>query len=605
MQNAAETSAEKSAGAAAGALFAPWVRELTQPLLPLFKEVLTVSFFVNLLAIAVPVFVLQVYDRVIFHAGLSTLQGLVIGIFAVVAFDFFLRRTRARILQAAALRIDVAVSRRLVDKITALPLRSLEAKPASYWQMLFRDAELVRNMLSGPTAVLATDLAFALVFLVIVAVIALPVFWVLILVFAAFIGLAWHAGKFVADATDQEKTKTIARDALVSEMISGRTTIKALALGERMREQWEERQESSIIGSAARGVQSDRYVTLAQSMTLIATILMTTVGALAILDQKLTIGGLIAANMLSSRLLAPLNQLVGAWRSYASFRQAVERLGTVFAEPEEIAATAVQMARPAGRITLDNVTFRYALDASPAVEGLKLDIAAGGMVAIMGPNGCGKTTLAKLILGLYKPNEGHVFVDGADISQFARRDLARWMGYVPQECTLFAGTIRDNIACGHPDATDADIIQAATLARAHSLVTSLPKGYGIPVGEGGAQLPGGLRQRIAIARALMGDPPILVMDEPTSSLDRVAEEELRTSLLGLARDHTILLVTHSPMIVQACHNVVIMERGRIKMAGPPQKIFAAAPRVGETTPTSAPVMRIVPTGEGVAAKEHS
>ena len=291
-----------------GETFALWLKPLIEPLKPLFREVLAVSFVVNILAIAVPVFVLQVYDRVIFHAGLSTLQGLVIGILAVVVFDFILRRTRAKILQAVALRIDVAVSRRLVDKILALPLRSLEGRPASYWQMLFRDAETVRNTLSGPTAVLATDLIFAVLFLGIVAVIALPVFWVLVGVFAVFIGLAWHAGRFVASATDKEKLKVINRDALISELIAARTTVKALALGERMRDMWEERQEGSIVGGLERGSEAERYVYLGQSMTLIASIAMTSIGALAILDQKLTIGGLIAANMLSSRLLGPLNQ---------------------------------------------------------------------------------------------------------------------------------------------------------------------------------------------------------------------------------------------------------------------------------------------------------
>ncbi len=584
MQNAPETAPAQ--------ILPGWLRNLVEPLAPLYKEVLAVSFCVNLLAIAVPVFVLQVYDRVIFHSGLSTLQGLVIGICAVIAFDFLLRKSRARILQTVAIKIDVDVSRRVVDKLLALPLRNLESRPASFWQMLFRDAELVRNTLSGPTAVLATDLAFAALFLVIVAIIALPVFWVLVVVFAAFVVLAWHAGRFVAGAADAEKLKVISRDALVSEMIAGRTTVKALALGDRMREMWEERQEASIVGSIGRGEQNDRYVYIGQSLTLIATVAMTTVGALAILDQQLTIGGLIAANMLSGRLLGPFNQLVGAWRSLAGFRQSTERLGAVFSEAEEIAQSPIQMARPTGRVTLANVTFGYDPNAAPAVEGIKLDIAAGGMTAVMGPNGCGKTTLAKLILGLYAPGEGTVLLDGADIAQFARKDLARWIGYVPQDCTLFAGTIRDNIACGHPEATDEEVIQAATLARAHGLVVNLPKGYGTPVGEGGNQLAGGLRQRIAIARALLGDPPVLVMDEPTSSLDRVAEEELRNSLLALSRDHTIILVTHSPMMVQACHNVVIMEKGRIKTAGPAQKILqaAAAARSGEP----APVIRMVP-----------
>ena len=584
-------------------LLTPWVKELIEPLTPLFKEVLTVSFFVNVLAIAVPVFVLQVYDRVIFHAGFSTLHGLVIGILAVIAFDYFLRRTRARILQNVALKIDVAVSRRVIDKMLALPMRTLEARSGAQWQLLFRDADVIRNTLSGSTAVLATDLVFAVLFLAIVAVIAWPVFWVLVLVLVGFVALAWRSGEFVEQASAKEKQKMVARDALVSDLILGRTTIKALALGDVMRQRWEERQDATIREGLTRGIQNDKYVYLGQSLTLFATVAMTTVGALAILDQKLTIGGLIAANMLSGRLLGPLNQLVGAWRSYTAFTQAAERLEKAFAEAEEPSRAAIDLPRPEGRLVLDKVTFRYGAEMAPAVENIKLDIAAKGMTAIMGPNGCGKTTLAKLMLGLYRPTAGVVSIDTADIAQFGRQDLARWVGYVPQECVLFAGTIRENIAWGHPTATDAEIIHCANLARAHNLIVSLPKGYGTSVGESGSQLPGGLRQRIAIARALMSDPPILIMDEPTASLDRAAEEELRNSMTTLSREKTIIMVTHSPVMLQACHNVVVMERGQIRAAGPTQKVLQSlsAQRPAETP---APTVRVVGgTGDVADAKD--
>jgi len=570
-----------------------WLKDLVEPLKPLFQEVLTVSFFISVLAIVVPVFVLQVYDRVIFHAGLSTLQGLVIGVAAVIAFDFMLRRGRARMLQAVALKIDVEISTRLVNKLLALPLRTLESRPGSYWQMLFRDTDVIRNVFSGATAVLAMDLIFAVIFLAIVAIIAWPVFWVLVIVFGMFVALAWHAGRFVEAAADKEKQKVVSRDSLISEIILGRTTVKALALGGRMKDEWERRQEDSIVEGISRGERNDMYQYAGQSLTQIATVAMTTVGALAILNQNLTMGGLIAANMLSNRLLGPLNQLVGTWRTYTAFKQSAQRLVQVFSEAEDLSESPVQLERPKGRIVLDDVTFRYAPEAAPALEGIKLDIPAGGMTAIMGPNGGGKTTLAKVILGLYAPDEGKVFIDSADISQFARRDLARWMGYVPQDCVLFAGSIRDNIAYAKPDATDDDIIRAATLARAHPLIVNLPKGYGTNVGEGGAQLPGGLRQRIAIARALICDPPILVMDEPTSSLDRNGEEELRQSLMTMAKEKTIILVTHSPPMVHACQNVVIMERGRIKSAGPTQKTLEALGALRPRAADAAPMVRVV------------
>ena len=550
-----------------GRLIAPWLRAFLEPLLPLFKEILAMSFFINLLAVAVPVFVLQVYDRVIFHAGLSTLQGLVIGILVVIGFDFTLRRARARVLQTVALKIDVAVSQRLLDKLLTLPLRALETRSAAQWQMLFRDADVIRNTLSGATAVLATDLVFAILFLGLVAIIAWPVFWVLVAVFILFVIVAWRAGDAVAAATDREKQKLSARDALVSELIIGRTTVKALSLDERMREQWQNRQADAIGEGLRRGKQTDVYVYAGQSLTLLATVAMTTIGALAIIGQSLTMGGLIAANMLSSRLLGPLNQLVGAWRTYSIFQQSVERLGLLFAEAEEPAESPIQLPRPTGRVVLDDVTFGYAPEFAPTVGGIKLDIAARSLTAIMGPNGCGKTTLIKIMLGLYRPDRGRVLIDGADLAQFARRDISRWIGYVPQDCVLFAGTIRDNIAAARPDASDEDIIRAATIARAHQAVVDMPQGYGTPVGEGGARLSGGMRQRIAIARGVLGAPPVIVMDEPTSNLDRAAEDELRQSLIDLAKDHTIIVVTHSTALLQGCHNVVVLERGHIRAAG--------------------------------------
>ncbi len=552
-----------------------WLRQFIEPLKPVFKEVLTVSLFVNLIAVAVPVFVLQVYDRVVFHAGLTTLQGLVIGMALVIAFDFILRQTRAKVMQSVALRLDVLVGRRLFEKIMALPLRVLESRPASYWQMLFRDVETVRNTLSGASAILCADLPFAILFLGVVFLIAWPVAWVLVVVFVIFVVLAWRSGKIVAAAAEAEKTKAIDRDGLISEMIMGRGTVKALDMADHLRPVWEDRQAEAIKQSLERGTKTDAFVNAGHGLTMFTTVAMTTVGALAIMNQELTIGGLIAANMLSGRLLGPLNQLVGAWRNYVNFGQSVERLGKVLEESEDKTASVIALERPRGRITFEETVFRYHEDGPPVVDGIKLDIAAGGVTAIMGANGSGKTTLLKLILGLYPPASGRVLLDGADLKQFSRKDLARWIGYVPQECILFNGTVRDNIVQTFPDASDEDIVRASKLAQAHDMVLDLQDGYGTQVGEAGGLLSGGMRQRIAIARALVADPPVIIMDEPSGSLDKDAEANLRATLADLGKSHTVILVTHSPVLLQACNNAVIMDHGRIQMAGPTQKVMDA------------------------------
>jgi len=551
-----------------------WLRPFVEPLRPIFKEVLTVSFFANLLAVAVPVFVLQVYDRVVFHSGLSTLQGLVIGMIVVIAFDYILRQTRAKILQNVALRIDISVGRRLFEKVMAVPLRTLESKPASHWQLLFRDVENVRNTLSGATAILAADLPFAIMFLGVVFIIAMPIAWVLVLVFLVFLALAWRSGNVVADAAEAEKSKTISRDGFIAELIMGRTTIKALHMAEHMRPLWEERQAETITKSIERGTQTDRFVNAGHGLTMFTTVVMTTVGAVAIMNQELTIGGLIAANMLSGRLLGPLNQLVGAWRAYATFLQSVDRLGSMFSEKEELQTSHVSLARPNGKITLEDVTFRYA-EANPAViNGIRLHISPTGITAVMGPNASGKTTLLKIILGLYSPTSGRVLLDGADLAQSSRHDLSRWMGYVPQECVLFDGTIRDNIAQSMPHASDEEIVHAARISQAHTLIAKLPDGYGTLVGEAGGLMSGGARQRIAIARAVVHDPSVLVMDEPSGSLDQQAEEALRDSLTELSINRPVVIVTHSPILLQACTHLVIMEAGKIRASGPTKKVMA-------------------------------
>lgn len=580
----------------------PWLQPVVRPLRTVFREMLVISLFVNILALALPVFVQQVYDRVVGHQGVSTLKGLVIGMAALLIFDYVLRQTRARIMQMIALKIDVEVGEMLFDKLLAVPLRTLETRPASYWQALFRDADVIRNSLSGASALLILDLPFVLLFLAMIFVVAGPVAWVFVSVFPLFIGLAWRSGATLNQATDHERSRLINRDTLLAEMISGRTTIKALALEHAIRPVWEERQASTIEQSIRRGSRADGYVNLASLFTLGTNVLMTSVGALFIIDQSLTMGSLVASNMLVGRLLAPLNQLVGAWRGYATFRQAMERVGALLSEEEEIRRGAVKMERPKGAISLDDVVFAYDPRHAPVLDGIALVAPAGGITAILGRNGSGKTTFLKLIQGLYRPRSGRVLLDGADIAQFGRDDIAAYMGYVPQECVLFNGTIKDNIAHGMKGADDDDVLCAAKLAGVHQYIVDLPAGYGTEIGEAGSRLSAGQRQRIALARALIGDPPILLLDEPSASLDKQAEEELARNLVALAADHTIIVVTHSPTLLSVARNAVVLDRAKIVAAGPTGEVLARVfPRTGDVQPISPPPRPAIVAAQGGAS----
>lgn len=564
-----------------------WLNEILQPLRPAFREVVGIALFVNLLALATPVFILQVYDRVVFYSGLSTLQGLVIGMVVAVSFDFLLRQARSRLLQRVALNIDVEVGRRLFDKLVAVPLRQLEARPFAYWQTLFRDVDVVRNTFSGATAALVSDLPFAFLFIAFVFVIALPIAWVLLVMLPIFVLLAWRSAKALDVANAGEREAAYGRDGLVAEILAGRTTVKALGLEQALRPVWEDRHAATIERALERGGKSDTYVNIATGLAVLATVTLTSVGAMAIIDQRITIGALIAANMLSMRIVQPFQQLVGTWRNYATARQAMDRLGEAFAYPEDAQSGEIQLERPHGEIHLDDVTFRYGPDEPAAVEGIRLRIPTGGMHAIVGRNGSGKTTLLKLIQGLYRPESGRVLLDGADIAQFVRRQLVRWIGYVPQEGVLFAGTIRQNISLRQPDASDEEVLAAAKIAGVHNFILDLPQGYGTEIGEAGGRLSNGIRQRIVIARALIGNPPVLALDEPTSHLDRQAEEALCGTLLQLAQDHTILLVTHSPVLLAACNNVVALESGRVIQAGPAREVLPKLFPGRGSTPTLA------------------
>lgn len=541
---------------------------LIRSLWPQYRELAFLSFFINILALAVPLFVLQVYDRVVFFAGISTLQALVFGIAIAIGFDFVLRQARSRVLQRASVRVDAALSMRLYDKLSRLPLRQLERSEGARWLVLQRDVERVRNTLGGVPVVLAVDVPFALLFLGLIAVIALPILWVVILAVPIFVAMALLSSRAASEAGRREQSQQIVRDAIVNEFVAGRNTLKSLDLAPRLRDRLEHEQADAISASLDRGRRNDTFANLGLALTLLTTVAITAVGAVAILDQQITIGALIATNMLANRLIAPLNQLVGTWRSWTSFSMARRRLEEIFALPEEQATSAVTMVRPDGVISVESGTFRYEDAEEPVVANVSFTLKPGGLHGIVGRSGSGKSTLIKLMQGLYSPESGRVLIDGGDIGQYARSDLSAWIGYVPQETFLLSGSIRDNIARRDHSDPDTEVVRAARLAGAHDFIIDLPGGYGTDVGEAGSRLSGGQRQRLSIARALFGDPPVVLLDEPTANLDRPSEEQLRASLLELAADHNVIIVTHSPVLLSACENILVLDRGQVAAAGP-------------------------------------
>lgn len=551
----------------------PWLRKLVLPLRGHYREALAISFFANLLALAVPLFTLQVYDRVVAHNGTSTLVALSVGVLLALGFDFVLRQSRSRLLQGVALHIDAKLGRLLYAKLTTLPLRLLEERPGSYWQGIFADMQSVRAVLSGPTAVMLLDIPFAILFVVVLFIIAPSVAWLLLLIIPAFLLLTWLSARMQTALGQQEQQRQQNRESLLSELIAGRTTVKALMIDKAMQEEFETLHASTIRQSFTRGTLADNFIALGATLGQLATVVLVIAGALAIIDRDLTIGALIATTMLTGRILAPLNQLLATWKQFALARDAANRLEKLFAEDGERDQPAIQRERPKGNLTLEHVSYSYREDAAPAVREVAFKIGPGHLVGIVGRNGCGKTTLVKLMLGLYTPSKGRVLLDDGDIKQFSRAELAEWIGYVPQECFLFSGTIKENIAKAHPTASDEQILAAAKLSGADQFVLSLPDGYDTQIGEGGHMLSGGQRQRIAIARALLRNPPVLLLDEVSNHLDSEAEQALAATLQQLKSERCIVLVTHSPALLKTCDRIVVMDKGVVAMAGPAQEIF--------------------------------
>lgn len=543
-----------------------------RPLSKRFGELAALSLVINLLSLAVPIFVLQVYDRVVFHGGLATLGGLVIGVMIALGFDFILRQARSRLVQMVALRVDISLIRALFDKLTRLPLRRLENQDDADWHRLLRDQECIRDTMAGPSTILLVDLPFILLFILVIWLVAQPIAWLLLALIPLYAAVAALSSWVVGKASRQEQDGSIGRQVLSSQLVRGRVTAKTLGLGDALRQQWETSQAELIKCSLNRGSKVDIFTNLSVALAMATTVVMTSVGALSIVQGNLTIGGLIAANMLAARVVQPLVQMIGVWRTLARLREAIGRLNNLLCEPVDRQTSSLARERPRGVITLEGVHFGYDPVAAAVLRDINVTLRPGGLHGIIGLNGCGKTTLLNIIQGLYPPDQGRVLLDGADIRQLGRHDLSRWIGYVPQDTFLIAGTVRDNIAKLRDEFDDAAILAASRQANADPFIADLPDGYEAEVGEGGRQFSAGQRQRIALARALIDDPPIMLLDEPNAHLDGPATLQLLSTVRRLSRDRNVIMVTHSQMLLRACSTALVLADGAITAAGPGEEI---------------------------------
>ena len=533
----------------------------------LLLEVLLVSFVLQIFALITPLFFQVVMDKVLVHRGFTTLDVIAVGLTVVVLFEVSLTALRSFVFAHTTSRIDVELGARLFRHLLALPLAYFQARRVGDSVARVRELENIRSFLTGNAITLVLDLLFSGVFiavmlqysgwLTLIVVGSLPCYVIVSALFTPLLRARLHE-KFNRGAENQ---------AFLVETISGIDTVKAMAVEPHWTRRWDQQLAayvSSSFKTATVGSFANSGVTLISNLVTVATMY---VGARLVIDNQLTVGQLIAFNMLAGQVAQPVMRLAQLWTDFQQTGISVQRLGDILNTRTEVAGHKSALPPLTGRITINEVVFRYRPDGPEVLKGVSVEIAAGEVIGVVGRSGSGKSTLAKLVQRLYVPERGRVLVDGMDLALADSTSLRRQIGVVLQENVLFARSIRENIALADPGAPLEAVIQAAELAGAHEFVLELTEGYDTLVGEHGATLSGGQRQRIAIARALMTNPRVLIFDEATSALDYESERIIQDNMKSICKGRTVIIIAHRLSAVRDAHRIVVMDRGQIVEAG--------------------------------------
>ncbi|PAU71275.1 type I secretion system permease/ATPase [Vreelandella alkaliphila] len=544
----------------------------------LYRDIVLGSVAINLFALAMPLFVLNVYDRVVPNQATETLWVLAIGIFIVLCFDLALRLMRSSFVDLAASRADVKLSSSIMAKTLGLRLEERPVSTGSFTSTL-QSFESVRAFIGSATILGIVDLPFVLLF---AAIIALINPWLVLPVLVGIVFVLLYA--LAAQGKLHELSQTTwevgaQRNALLVESVSQLENVKALRAESRIQRHWEKASAFLSRTGAQLKMVSSSVSSVAQWAQHSVAVCVIIIGVYQIIEGNLTQGGLIAAYMLSSRAMAPISQAAALLAQYHQSSTALESLNDVMAKSVERHEGKAYVEKPSftGSIRLEKVTLRYPHEEREALREVSISIKAGEKVALLGRVGCGKSSLNKLVLGFYQPTSGAVLVDGVDIRQLDPLQLRRHIGYVPQDVSLFAGTLRDNIVAGggNDRVDDEALLRAIEIAGLDSLVNSHPKGVDLEVGERGQALSGGQKQAVAIARAVVQDPPILLLDEPTSSMDNASEEAFKANLTSVAPGKTILVVTHRTSLLSLVDRIIVMDAGKVVADGPRDTVVEA------------------------------
>ena len=539
----------------------------------IFLQAALATAMVNLFALGLPFFTSLVFDRVVPHRALDTLHVLTLGASVLVAFDFLIRSMRAHFLDVSGKRADVILSSRVLQHILSLKLGS--QRSAGNLANTLREFDTVREFFTSATLATVGDVPFAILFVVIIALMAGPLALIPVAAFVLLMVMSFLVVAPLDRLVQQNYQLAGNRHGLLFEILSGLETIKAVRA-----EQWAQRLWEGYSGQGA--MLGYRTRTLSQFMTHLTTavyylcpIATLLFGVHMLKDDSLSIGSLFAVVMLNSRVLAPLGQITGLLSRLRHTMASLRAVDRIMRLPTERSAerNLLYPTHFKGALEFREVNFTYPGRDSEALANINFAIRPGEKVAIVGRTGSGKSTLARLMLNLYEPGKGSVLADNVDVRQIDPHALRRAIGYVPQETTLFSGTIRENISIGAPWADAEAILGAARTAGLDFFTAESAEGLDRRVGEGGEGLSGGQRQAICIARALLLDPRIVLLDEPTSMMDQVGERALKEKLAQFVANRTLVLITHRASLLSLVERVIVVERGRIAADGPRDQVL--------------------------------
>lgn len=541
----------------------------------IYTEVLIASLLINIFTLVSPLFIMNVYDRVVPNNAEITLWVLSIGVMVIYLFDFSFRLLRAYFIDLCAKRADVLMASTLFQRVLGM---QLQHKPVSVGGFVnnLREFDMVRDFFTSATLVSVIDLPFIFLFLALIWFIGGDIVWAPLIAIPVVFIWAYFLEKPLHESVKKAMQGSTQKYAILVESVTGLETLKCLRAEGQVQHKWEQ----FTANTATYGLRSRFFSNLVTNFTYyiqqFVAVTVIIIGVYLIHANKLTLGGLIACNILASRTLAPLTSMASLSTRFQQAKEALQALNNIVDLPQERPLTTQFIHRPdlKGNVQFQDVIFQYPLQKNLALKGISFKIQAGERVAFVGRVGSGKSTIQKLLLALHAPQKGTILLDDVDIRQIDPTDLRRNIGYVPQEFLLFYGNVRENIAMSLPWATDEAIIAAAKLAGVDSFVSHHPLGYGLIVGERGEGLSGGQRQAIAMARAVLTDPPILILDEPTSAMDPTTEQELLGRLKDYLKNKTLLLVTHRPSLLTLVDRIIVVDDGRIVLDDKKEKVLA-------------------------------